>query len=102
MVHHVSGQKFSLRRLGILQAVLVILLLVWFVGGAVLSRMGLYPQAFPPAGQIGLLAVIVGTLLRLVVLAEQCRRARLYRLWLLSYMLILLILAPVVAEVFQP
>ncbi|MCB2231622.1 hypothetical protein KQH82_12960 [bacterium] len=102
MVDYVSGQKFSLRRLGILQVILVILLLSWFVGGAVLTRMGLYPVTLPPAGQIGLIAIIVGTFARLLVLADQFRRARLYRLWLLSYMLILLILAPVVAEIFEP
>lgn len=48
------------------------------------------------------MAIILGTFARLIQVAEQFRRARLYRLWLLGYMLILLIMAPVVAGYFQP
>lgn len=95
------GQKFSIRRLARLQTALVVAILVWFVVGVGLTRLGLYPPTFPPAGEIGLVAIIAGTFARLVLLSEQFRRARLYRLWLLSYMLILLISAPIIGEWFE-
>ncbi len=98
MDNHVSGQKFNIPLLARSQTALVIAIIIWFLIGAVLTRIGIYPPNFPPTGQIGLIAVIAGTFARLLMVAEQFRRARLYRLWLLCYMLILLISAPIIGE----
>jgi hypothetical protein len=48
----------------------------------------------------GLIALLTMTLVKIFLLAEQFRAARLYRFWLLSYTLLLILLSTVLLKVY--
>ena len=86
---------FGISRLVVLHRLLLTAFLIWFLLAAIACFVG-YGDYGHAASHAGILGIIAATLTRIVLVAEQFRRARLYRLWLLGYMLIILILSTAV------
>lgn len=76
----------------------------WYlIFGCFLLATVLYLLELPIAGRVafwGLIALLVMTLIKIFLLAEQFRAARLYRFWLLSYTLLFILLSTVLLKVY--
>ena len=76
----------------------------WYlIFGCFLLATVLYLLELPIAGRVafgGLVALLAMTLIKIFLLAEQFRAARLYRFWLLSYALLFVLLSTVLLKVY--
>lgn len=76
----------------------------WYlIFGCFLLATVLYLLELPIAGRVafwGLVALLAMILIKIFLLAEQFRAARLYRFWLLSYTLLFILLSTVLVKVY--
>lgn len=81
---------FNSKPVLLLQSIAWYLLGGWFVVNVFVVALG--HQVAPTMSFIGLLIVLATIVTRIIVMAEQFRRARLYRFSLLSYLLLLILI----------
>ena len=91
-------QHFNIKSLIRLQRV------SWYlIFGCFLLATVLYLLELPIAGRVafgGLIALLAIILIKIFLLAEQFRAARLYRFWLLSYTLLFILLSTILLKVY--
>lgn len=86
----------NMRSLLLTQRTLWYLILVWFAATTVLSVFG-FPVGAPMAVW-GIILVLAATFVRLIFLSEFFRRSALFRNWLLTYLLALILLTAIAVK----
>ena len=81
---------FNSRPVVLLQSIAWYILAIWFAVSVMLLVVG--NQLAPTLSLIGLLIVLATIVTRIIVMAEQFRRAQLHRFALLSYLLLLILI----------
>ncbi len=88
--------RLSARPLIVLQRALRYLFFIWFLIVTALSLTG--NTVATELAFWGIIIVLVGTITRLLLTAELFRRSALYRHWLLSYILLVILLSTVILK----
>lgn len=91
---------FDVQPMRLFQSVLWKLLALWF--GLVVTLYFLHEGWAEDAATAGLAFLLVAIPIRVIVMAEQFRRARLHRLALLSYLLLVLLAGTAVVKTVLP
>jgi len=92
----VKENGFSIRPLIVLHGVLWYLFLCWFLLVTVLCLTG--ERVAGELAYWGIILILAGTAARLFLTAELFRRSALYRYWLLSYMVLLILLSTIILK----